>query len=297
MKLFGRPIKTVSTRRKSKLPPVKLVRRPNWRTLGLWMVFVPVSGAIAVFWEPLTDPENLSQITQTLSSRSEPILEAIAPYVQNMKDNLASLAKTDPIQTESVVENSSSPAPKPKPARPTPATEDLSELSLEEIERELQRLSVPLSPTSKPRKAKSKSGPKTTPVSVPHPLLSDDLYNLNGISKPETANAEESATPYLTYPSLNSANSGDGTQFSSPAATPFSSSTPTNSSSLSPSPLNRSLLPGQNVDGSDTESRPQLGSGRMYPFSVNSSINPKAKSTSPLPSVRPRGYGLVREPE
>ena len=301
MKLFGRPIKTVPTRRKSKLPPVKLVRRPDWRTLGLWMLFIPVSGAIALFWEPLSDPENFSQMTQTLSSRSEPILDAIAPYVQNVKDNLASLAQTDPIQTESVVESSSSPAPTSKPAQPTAGTEDLSDLSLEEIERELQRLSVPLSPISKPRKGKSKSASKTAPVSVPHPLLSEDPYNLNKISKPQTANGEESATPYLTYPSLNSENANStnvpnsttSTGFSSPAAIPFESSTSTSSSSFSPPPLHPTLLPTQKVDRSNTDSQPQFGSGRLYPFSVNSSAN----STAPLPSVRPRGYGLVREPE
>ncbi len=347
-------------------------QQSSWSSVGLWLVFLPLSGAIAIFWKPITHPEAIHQITRNVSTNLQTLLSPLTPHFQALRENLKetweSAQTLDPAQPSLEV---TEPFPSPlsltdeilREAQVAHSDRTQSETlvgtngirpSLAEIDQELRLYtSLPslsqsfpssggarggsgvVSPSNPRKKTKSKDKP-----SVHHPLLS---------SLPSQSTAQKSTSVFFpssggagvvtsVSASLSTSTREEKDSISAqfpiyssvapPLLPPAPASNPLESSLQTYSLFGKSNQDTKTPNWATTTSRTTgvhsdrtqserlsptsgYGSSRLYPFAVPPSPVPTpsfsdrtqsetssrigASAAIPSASIRPRGYGVMKE--
>lgn len=292
----------------------------SWRRGGLWWVFIPLSGAIAIFWKPMANPDTLNQMGNNISSNLQTLLSPITPYLNTLQDTLERVQNIDPVQPSLARQEESEEFDSTLPTGSDILSDSelqqvIATLSLEEIGQEIESLSPPtlsvsfdLSPSTKKGKNEKKS-----PLSASHPLVSSVPYWSRKPAQPEPEENKDNNYLYPTVTSIlnpdknkevESVDSNLPTYTSSiftPNLTPNATSKVTSNPQLPPTSLSRYSPPQIPTSSSTSPSETQsFGYSRLSPF-VNTNneltppnpLNPQPQFTAPSGSIRPRGYGLI----
>lgn len=298
------------------IPKWGLLSSINWRRGGLWWVFIPLSGAIAIFWKPMANPDTLNQMGNNISSNLQTLLSPITPYLNTLQDTLERVQNIDPVQPSLARQEESEEFDSTLPTGSDILSDSelqqvIAALSLEEIGQEIESLSPPslsvsfdLSPSTPKGKNEKKS-----PLSASHPLVSSVPYWSRKPAQPEPEENKDNNYLYPTVTSIlnpdkdeqvESVDSNLPTYTSSiftPNLTPKVTTKVTSSPQLPQTSLSRYSPPQIPTSSSETRS---FGYSRLSPF-VNTNneltppnpFNPQPQFTAPSGSIRPRGYGLI----
>lgn len=310
MKRSRRQTQTLST------PKLGLLSSINWRRGGLWWVFIPLSGAIAIFWKPMANPDTLHQMGTNISTNIQTLLSPVTPYINTLRDTLERAQAIDPVQPslarpEETQESDSTLPTGSDILSDSELQQVMAALSLEEIGQEIDSLSPPslsvsfdLSPSTKKGKNQKKS-----PLSASHPLVSSVPYWSRKPAQPEP---EENNNNNYLYPTVTSILNPDKNEevesvdsnlptYTSNLFTPNLTANVTSKPQLPQTSLSRYSPPQIPTSSSTSPSEDRsFGYSRLSPFlNTNSEsappnpFNPQPQFTAPSGSIRPRGYGLI----
>ncbi|MDJ1168229.1 hypothetical protein PMG71_02155 [Roseofilum sp. BLCC_M154] len=304
------------------IPKWGLLSSINWRRGGLWWVFIPLSGAIAIFWKPMANPDTLNQMGNNISSNLQTLLSPITPYINTLQDTLERVQNIDPVQPSLARPEESEEFDSTLPTGSDILSDSelqqvIAALSLEEIGQEIESLSPPslsvsfdLSPSTPKGKNQKKS-----PLSASHPLVSSVPYWSRKPAQPEPEENKDNSNSYL-YPTVTSILNPDKDEqvesvdsnlptYTSSIFTPNLTTKVTTKVTSSPqlpqTSLSRYSPPQIPTSSSASPSEPRsFGYSRLSPF-VNTDneltppnpFNPQPQFTAPSGSIRPRGYGLI----
>ncbi|MDJ1173288.1 hypothetical protein [Roseofilum capinflatum] len=314
MKRSHRPTRKLSTSKWVSLPSI------NWRRGGLWWVFIPLSGAIAIFWKPMANPDTLHEMGNNISTNVQTLLSPVTPYLNSLQDTLQRAQTIDPVQPSLARQEEPQASDSTLPTRSDSLSDSelqqvMAALSLEELGEEIDSLSSPdlSSPISldlSPSRKKGKKGntQNKSPLSASHPLVSSVPYWSRKPAQPEP---EDNTSLYPTVTSI--LNSGKNDQIESvPSTLPTYSSglltsdltsNVTSNPQLPQTSLSRYSPPKTLSSGSSSSSPSEgrsFGYSRLSPFLNHKSestapnpLNPQPQFTAPSGSIRPRGYGLI----
>jgi len=305
MKRSHRPTRKVSTPKWGQLSRIK------WRRAGLWWVFIPLSGAIAIFWKPMANPDILHEMGDNISTNVQTLLNPITPYLNSLQDTLDRAQNIDPVQpflarSEDNQDQDSSLPTQSDQLSDSELQEVMATLSLEEIGEEIDSLSPPslsisldISPSTNNDKDKNQNN---SPLSATHPLVSSVPYWSRKPAQPEP---QATPSPYRTVTSILNPDKEEevesaSSNLPSSRSSLFTSDLTTNVTSnpqLPQTSLSRYSPPKPFPPSSEPRS---FGYSRLSPFLNTDSestapnpFQPKPQFTAPSGSIRPRGYGLI----
>ncbi|MDJ1180519.1 hypothetical protein PJF56_16785 [Roseofilum sp. BLCC_M91] len=316
MKRSHRPTRKLSTPKRGLLSSI------NWRRAGLWWVFIPLSGAIAIFWKPMANPDTLHQMGDNISTNLQTLLSPITPYINSLQETLQRAQTIDPVQPSLARQEGDRDTDSTLPTGSDLLSDSelkqvMAALSLEEIGEEIDSLSSPslsaplsisldLSPSGK--KGKKGNNQKKSPLSASHPLVSSVPYWSRKPAQPEP---EDNHSLYPTVTSILNSRTNDEVEsvpstlptYGSSLLTSEITSNVTSNPQLPQTSLSRYSPPQTHSSPSSSSSsseRRSFGYSRLSPFINNNSestapnsLNPQPQFTAPSGSIRPRGYGLI----
>ncbi|MBP0029386.1 hypothetical protein [Roseofilum sp. Guam] len=310
MKRSRRRTQTASTPKWAPLSRIK------WRRGGLWWVFIPLSGAIAIFWKPIANPDTLNQMGTNISTNVQTFLSPLTPYINDLKDTLERAQTIDPVQPslaqpEENGDTGSLSSTQSDLLSDSELQQIIAALSLEEIGEEINTLSSPsLSAPVSLDFSPSGNKEKKSPLSASHPLVSSVPY---WSQKPAQPEPEEILSVSPTFSSSLTPTTGEIVE-SVTQNLPTDGSRVFGSNLTSTRQLPKTTLPNNtpqttlngnsssgNLPSSSVSETRSFGYSRLSPFvdtspesTPSNPFTPQTQFTAPAGSIRPRGYGLIQ---